>query len=261
MTTCASTPPNAPERGTTFALAADGGCSKMTQTVAGLPRVALVEDDDDLRDSIADFLSDQGYPVWGVASAEEFYRRMARDQADVLVLDLNLPGEDGISVARHVGGLLTAVVILSGRSALEDRLAGLEAGANRFLVKPIDLRELMANINAAWDAAPKPHPPSTGATGWRLDAIHWTLMAPNGAIIGLTSGEYKLLRSLFDAGNGQTVTKAALSSQLGGVAEDFHRIDVMLARLRKKVRHQAGLPVPVKSIHARGLVFTAQIVS
>lgn len=115
------------------------------------PRVAVVEDEDDLRDNMLYFLKAYGYPVWGVESGEALFQRLLADEADVLVLDIGLPGEDGFAVARRAAQLRSmAVIILSGRDAETDRLTGLDCGAGLYLIKPVDLRKLMASIDEVW---------------------------------------------------------------------------------------------------------------
>jgi two-component system, OmpR family, response regulator PhoP len=115
------------------------------------PRVAVVEDDDDLRDNMLYFLNAYGYPVWGAESGEALFRRLVADEVDVLVLDVGLPGEDGFAIARCAAQSRTmAVIILSGRDSQNDRQTGLNSGADLYLVKPVDLRELMASIDAVW---------------------------------------------------------------------------------------------------------------
>ena len=115
------------------------------------PRVAVVEDDDDLRDNMLYFLKASGYPVWGVESGEALFRRLLVDEADVLLLDIGLPGEDGLAVARRAAQLRSmAIIILSGRDSENDRQAGLDAGADAYFVKPVDLRVLIASIDEVW---------------------------------------------------------------------------------------------------------------
>lgn len=134
------------------------------------PKVAVVEDDADLRDSTLDFLTALGYPVWGVGSGEALYQRLADDPVDVVVLDVELPGEDGFSIAGKLQGAADlAIVMVTGRGALDDRLTGLSSGADTYLVKPVNLRELAANIDAVARRlgclAPPPHTARTGNTG------------------------------------------------------------------------------------------------
>ena len=115
------------------------------------PRVAVVEDDDDLRENLLYFLKARGYPAWGAGNGEAFFRRLETDEIDVLLLDVGLPGEDGYAIARRAAQRRTmAVIILSGRDTANDRLNGLNCGADLFLVKPVDLREIMACIDRLW---------------------------------------------------------------------------------------------------------------
>lgn len=112
------------------------------------PRVAVVEDDDDLRDNMLYFLKAYGYPAWGAESGEALFRRLETDAVDVLVLDVGLPGEDGFAVARRAAQCRSmAVIILSGRDSENDRINGLNNGADLYFVKPVDLREIIASID------------------------------------------------------------------------------------------------------------------
>jgi len=233
-----------------------------------LARVAVVEDDADLRDNMLEYLQVQGYPAWGVGNAEDFYRRFAVDIVDVVVLDIGLPGEDGISAARHLRELPNLmVIIVSARDALEDRIAGLKAGADRYLVKPVDLAELVANIEAVGR-----RPATISATGriqeekpkaapWRLAKQGWRLTGPDGKILGLTAREFLLLKCLFEA-NGETVPRKLIADKIIGprIFNSDERLDVMLARLRKKCATTLGQPLPVKTAHQIGYAFTAPAV-
>ena len=236
-----------------------------------LVRIAVVEDDIDLLDTMLEYLKMQGYPVWGVRSAEDFYRRFAVDMADVVVLDIGLPGEDGISVVRHLRELpdLT-LTIVSARDALDDRLAGFEAGVDRYLVKPVDLAELVANIEAAGRRSAQPAAESvTGqvqeekpkAGLWRLAKQGWRLTGPDGKTVDLTAREFLLLKHLFEA-NGGTVSRKEIADKIIGprVYNSGERLDVMLARLRKKCMTALGQPLPVKTAHQVGYAFTAPAV-
>ena len=136
-------------------------------------------------------MKDEGYAVWGAGSAEEFYRRFAIDSVNVVLLDIGLPGEDGISVARHLRKLpeLT-VMIVSARDALDDRLAGFSAGADRYLTKPVNLAELAANIGAIGRRSASAAP--IRADGfWRLEKLNWLLINPEGKTVTLTAREQK----------------------------------------------------------------------
>ncbi len=236
-----------------------------------LPRIAVVEDDHDLRDITLEYLRAHGYPVWGVGSAEDFYKRLAVDAIDVVVLDIGLPGEDGISVARHLSELpYLTVIITSARSALDDRLAGLKAGADRYLVKPINLTELIANIETIGrrsaqpvsNPAAEPIKAEKSTSGpWLLARQDWRLTSPDGKTLDLTAREFYLLDYLFEA-RGEAVSRILIANKIFGarVLTGSERLDVLLARLRKKCATTFGQPLPIKTVHQVGYAFTAPVV-
>lgn len=242
-----------------------------SQRHAKLTRVAVVEDDADLLDTMLEYLKTQGYPAWGVCNAEDFYRRFAVDVVDVVVLDIGLPGENGISIARHLRELPNlTVIIASARDALDDRLVCFEAGADRYLVKPVNLAELVANIEAAGRRST--HPVTRYATGrmqeekpipglWHLAMQDWRLTGPDGKALELTAREFLLLKCLFEA-NGETVPKKMIADKIIGlrIFNSDERLDVLLARLRKKCTNAFGLPLPIKTVHRVGYAFTAPAV-
>jgi DNA-binding response OmpR family regulator len=236
-----------------------------------LPRIAVVEDDADLLDTMLEYLQIQGFSAWGVRSAEDFYRRFVTDHIDVVVLDIGLPGEDGISVARHLRELpYLKIIIVSAHDALDDRLVGLKAGADRYLVKPVDLAELVANIEAV---GRRPAHPDTGSATeiihedqpkaglWRLAKQGWRLIGPDGKTLDLSAREFLLLKYLFEA-NGETVSRKVIADKIIGsrIFNSDERLDVMLARLRKKCTAAMGLPLPIKTVRQAGYAFTAAAV-
>ena len=239
------------------------------------PRVAIVEDDADQLHSIEEFLTDAGYPVWGVGSAEAFYRRFMTEPAQVVILDIGLPGEDGLAVATLLRDKAdVAVVILSARDSLKARLEGLRAGADRYLVKPVNLLELMANIDAAahrlalgrLQTADTPAPDAASVhtaapdapLQWRLSVTHWTLSCPGQQSIALTTHEYLFLQHLLLA-QGQQVAKRELAEQLFGarVSNGSERLNLLVTRLRKKASEGLSEPLPLKTLHQIGYAFTA----
>ena len=133
------------------------------------PSIAIVEDDSDQLHSIEEFLLDSGYSVWGACSAEAFYKGFTVQPVDVVLLDLGLPGEDGLSVASLLKSRPeVGVIILSARDSLDDRLAGMRAGADRYLVKPVNLVNRPARRGSRrWPSRCWPGPPRPWA------ASHW----------------------------------------------------------------------------------------
>jgi len=238
-------------------------------TVKNKTRIAIVEDDLDLLHSTQEFLVSAGYPAWGVPSAEAFFRRFTAEPVDVVVLDIGLPGEDGLSVAALLqSNPGIAVIILSAHDSLDDRLAGLHAGADRYLVKPVNLMELAANIDAvakrlgllaARPALELPRQaPEPAAGHWCLTIQDWQLTAPNGDTLKLTSREFVLLNTLIEV-QGQAVPKKDLIEELFGprTLNGGERLNVLLARLRKKAAAQLTQALPIKTAHQVGYAFTA----
>lgn len=232
-------------------------------------RIALVEDDQDLRQSTEEYLAHAGYRVWGAGSAEAFYRRFAADPVDVVVLDIGLPGEDGLGVAALLkSNPHVAIIILSARDGLDDRLSGLRAGADRYLVKPVNLAELAANIDAvtkrlappgARPALELPRPVlDHSASQWQLNLQSWLLTAPSGKTLLLTAREFSLLHRLIKV-QGQAVPKKELAEEIFGqrIANAADRLNVLITRLRKKATDALGDPLPIKTAHQIGYAFTA----
>lgn len=235
------------------------------------PSIAIVEDDSDQLHSIEEFLLDSGYSVWGAGSAEAFYKGFTVQPVDVVLLDLGLPGEDGLSVASLLKSRPeVGVIILSARDSLDDRLAGMRAGADRYLVKPVNLLELAANIDAtasrlAPRAAVDPAGslaaaavPASTAECWVLAMKDWVLSSPQGKCLQLTTHEFMFLQQLLRA-DGQPVPKRDLSTHLFGARAQngAERLNLLLTRLRKKAAEAFSEPLPVKTLHQIGYAFTA----
>lgn len=224
------------------------------------PRIAVVEDDADLRDNTVEFLAELGYPAWGADCGEAFFRRLAEAPVDVVVLDVELPGADGFSIAERLHAAKDiGIVIVTARSDVDDRIAGLACGADTYLVKPVDLRELAANLDALARRFARRAPAAGAKISWQLDVESWQWSAPNGSRLKLTAKEYLLVRALAEAG-GATVAKARLSARLDSqaVPSSFNHIDVLLSRLRKKGEQAFGQPIPIRAITAIGYAMTVR---
>jgi DNA-binding response OmpR family regulator len=235
------------------------------------PRIAIIEDDADQLHTIEEFLLDSGYPVWGAGSAEAFYRQFMAHPVDVVILDIGLPGEDGLAVAALLKDKpQVAVIILSARDSLSDRLSGLRAGADRYLIKPVNLLELAANIDAvakrlalhasaATDTdARRPAEPAPGL--WNLATQDWQLASPGGTVLHLTTHEFALLNCLIRA-QGKVVSKQELILQILGprAQNGSERLNLLVTRLRKKASEAMAESLPLKTAHQLGYAFTAAV--
>ncbi|RYF01755.1 MAG: response regulator transcription factor [Comamonadaceae bacterium] len=219
--------------------------------------IAVVEDDEDIRINVCRYLAHSGFRAWAAESAEDFYVQLLREKVDLAVIDIGLPGEDGLSLVRRLAGQGIPTVLMTARAEVESRILGLDAGALQYFVKPVDMQELVAGIRS--QLRNKRHHTSGGANAlapWRLDAIGRVLHAPNQQAVGLTTRELELLGCLMKT-PGAVVSKQALVQAVGGreIEDDFHRIESALTRLRRKTLDDTGLTLPVRSVFGKGLVF------
>lgn len=233
-----------------------GYCMQQTATPSAEHTIAVVEDDEDIRANVCRFIEKSGLSAWGVESAEDFYVRLLRDRADLVVVDLGLPGEGGLSLVQRLAAQGIPTVVLTARGDLESRIAGLEAGALQYFVKPADMNELVAGIRSQLRRAAAPAATGVHAMPWRLDAAAARLTAPNQRAIDLTSRELELVACLM-AAQGALVTKQALVDAMGtkDVEDGFHRIESQLTRLRRKTLDGTGMALPVRAVFGKGLVF------
>lgn len=216
-----------------------------------MPKVLLVEDDDDFRDSLARYLCKVGIQAVGVESVEDAGEALHSFIPHVVILDVNLPGEDGFSaLARWRQRNDVGLIMLTGRNEREDRLRGLKLGADHYLAKPVNTQELEAVIYNLYNRLT--HKPASGAE-WAFDAERWTLAAPNGQEARLSAAEYRLIAALV-AVAGQPLSRDELFAALGRPAsgEGDRSLDVLMSKLRRKF---VSVTVPIQSVRNVGYVF------
>lgn len=219
--------------------------------------IAVVEDDEDIRVNVCRYLSHSGFRAWAAESAEDFYVQLLREKVDLAVIDIGLPGEDGLSLVRRLSSQGVPTVLMTARAEVESRILGLDAGALQYFVKPVDMQELVAGIRSQLRS--KRHHtarPSDTVAPWRLDGVGRVLHAPNQQAVVLTTRELELMGCLMQT-PGAVVSKQALVQAVGGreIEDDFHRIESALTRLRRKTMEATGLTLPVRSVFGKGLVF------
>jgi len=223
------------------------------------PTIAIVEDEADLRLNLELFLRSCGYPAWSVGSAEALYKHLVTRPTQIIIVDIGLPGEDGFSLIEHLAAANRyGLIAMTARGATADRIQGLKRGADLYFVKPVDLYELEAGIESVLRrlnqinrrrSEDQPDP-------WILDLFDSSLHAPNGEAVALTAREIELLAYLMSR-PGEIIGKEDLLLHLSGstAMDDFHRIETLLYRLRKKAEQTLGLGLPVRSVFGRGLSF------
>lgn len=227
-------------------------------------RVIFVEDDPDLCDSLVEFMELSGMEAVGVNSGLEFYNCMAKKVFDVAVLDVGLPDQNGYVLAEYARrNYALGVIILTAHGEADDRLKGYESGADVYMVKPVDCRELAmairnlcSRLNSA--AAQKAQPDSSS---WLLDNGSWTLRSPKGDTITLTAKELQFITILSrEAGN--MIRRQHLLGELGYGDDEYanRAMDSLVRRLRRKIETATGTPPPIKTAYTGGYSFAAPVV-
>ncbi|MEZ2144120.1 response regulator [Bradyrhizobium sp. DN5] len=228
----------------------------------GTQSILIVEDDQQTRDLIARYLRDHKFSVDAVTNGKEMDRHLAQNRVDLIVLDLMLPGEDGLSLCRRLRmDSTTPIIILTARGEDLDRILGLEMGADDYLPKPFNPRELLARINAVLRRQSSGLAASATASrlkfqGWTIDLRLRELRDPEGAQVPLTSAEFDLLQAFCERAGRILTRDSLLSMTRGRAGASFGRsIDVLVSRLRRKLDRTEGTSV-IKTVRTGGYIFT-----
>ena len=232
------------------------------------PHILVVDDDREIRDLLARFLERQRYRVTAVRDAREARRAWPHGHYQLVVLDLMLPGESGLDFARWLRSQSDVpIVMLTAMGEETDRIIGLELGADDYLAKPFNPRELLARIRAvlrrAGDGPTKPAEPASRAlrfAGWTLEPARRRLLNPDGVEVPLTGGEYDLLLALVERANRVLTRDMLLDLLRGRQAGPFDRaIDVAISRLRRKLEDDGRQAQLIKTVRGGGYVLAADV--
>ena len=224
--------------------------------------ILLVEDDTDLRESILRYLALAGLQAKGAASAKEFYLRLDQASFDVVILDIGLPDQSGFVLADYLRqNTGSGIIILTAHSAIQEKVQGYEAGADLYLVKPVDMEELSAAIKSmASRRTGKLDEPRETPNPWVLDLSAWHLISPAGTSIMLTGKEYTFLSLLAQADRKQLDRRELLGAM--GYRDDAYSgraLDNLVLRIRKKIRDQTGMDDVIHTFHSVGFCFSAEL--
>ncbi|WP_349734005.1 response regulator [Pseudomonas jessenii] len=234
------------------------------------PRVLIVDDDPLIRDLLHAYLSQEGYDVHCAATAELAETFLASQTVDLVMLDIRLPGKDGLTLTRELRVRSeVGIILITGRNDEIDRIVGLECGADDYVIKPLNPRELVSrakNLIRRVRHAQTPAPaiavakPVKQFADWALDTDRRRLIDPSGSETLLTHGEYQLL-SVFLRNSGHTLSRDQLMDQIRNrewVPND-RSIDVLVGRLRRKLHDDPAEPQLIITIHGAGYLFTASV--
>jgi len=238
--------------------------------MAEQPHILVVDDDREIRDLVTRYLNAHGLRVRGAANGREMRQALADWSIDLIVLDIMLPGEDGLSLCRRLrADSKIPIIMLTAMGEETDRIIGLEMGADDYVAKPFNPRELLARIKAvlrraeggpAGGSDDAGRPGVLGFAGWRLDLDRRELVSPQGVLVPLSAGEYDLLAAFVTHPQRVLSRDQLLDLARGREAQPFDRaIDVQVSRLRRKIEADPGNPVLIKTVRSGGYMFAPAV--
>ncbi len=241
--------------------------------MASEPHILIVDDDNEICQLVARFLEPHGFRVTSAGDGPSMRAALQREPADLIILDLMLPGEDGLSLCREIrAASRIPIIFLTALNGEADRVVGLEMGADDYLPKPFSTRELLARTRAVLrrsappsDAAVEPTPKAASGrrlrfSGWTLDTGRRLLTAPDGVLVDLSGGEYELLVAFLERPQFVLTRDQLLDITRGRDAGPFDRaIDMQVGRLRRKIEADPRTPELIKTVRGGGYVLASQV--
>ena len=236
--------------------------------------ILIIDDDSEIRDLLSDYLQQHNFRVSTARNGDEMWRVLRKAQIDLVVLDIMLPGDDGLTLCRKLReDSDVMIVMLSAVGEETDRVIGLEVGADDYLAKPFSPRELLARIKALTRRTTGPladkrkarhlaELPLIHFNDWQLDQNKRRLLAPDGLTVPLSTAEYELLIAFLENPNRVLNRDQLLDLTKGREGQPFDRtIDVQVARLRKKIEEDPKNPQILQTIRGGGYQFKAYVTS
>ena len=235
-------------------------------TDVGTTKLLLVDDEATLREPLAEYLSGQGFAVRESDSAAAARSVLEKDQPDLVLLDIMMPGEDGLSLCRHlVESRGLPVILLTAKGEAMDRIIGLEIGADDYVTKPFEPRELVARIRSVLRRADRiPAAPGEefvySFEGWQLDPLKRRLTDPEGALVPISTAEFRMLRAFCDHPRQVMDRDRLLDMVQGREAQLFDRaVDNQISRLRRKIEQDSRNPQLIQTVRGGGYRLSADV--
>ena len=261
-------PPHPAQRPTAAAIPRFRPVTEPQQGCPGMSdngHILVVDDQQEICDLVGEYLTGEGFRVSTARDADGVRVELARAPVDLVILDLMLPGEDGLTLARELRSeSAIGIIILTGRGETVDRIIGLEMGADDYLPKPFHLRELLARVKSVLRRVQnrtadnlQPARSRVRFVGWNLDLSSRELLSPTGREIRLTTGEFDLLAAFVNNANQVLSRDRLLDLARNREAGPFDRtIDVQVGRLRRKLEDDPQNPTLIKTVRGSGYIFT-----
>ncbi len=227
------------------------------------PLVSILDDEPQIRALLSEALTEAGFRTASFARATEFEAALRRTTPDVCLVDLGLPDRDGLAVVHRLAlESGAAIIIISGRAQVQDRVTGLELGADDYIIKPFDPAEVVARVRARLRTPKAPDRSHATArfNGWTARFNSYTLVAEDGTEVPFSHAEGEVLRLFLDAPK-RLISRVQMQESLGGAAGDsFDRaMDVRISRLRTKLREDPKNPRLIKTIYGAGYIFLGEV--
>lgn len=233
-----------------------------------LSHILVVDDDRDIRNLLAEYLDANGFRTLTASNGADMRKILGESRIDLIVLDLTLPGEDGLTLCRNLRAHSNLpVIMLTARGESLDRILGLEMGADDYLPKPFEPRELFARIRSVLrrtQALPpnmlRPDAKAMHFSGWILDLTARHLLSPKGIVVALSGAEFRMLKVFLDHPNRILNRDQLLELTQGREADPFDRsVDIQISRLRQKLSDDARTPTIIKTIRNEGYVLSSSV--
>jgi two-component system OmpR family response regulator len=231
--------------------------------------ILVVDDDPEIRELLREYLARNGYRTSAVGEGKGMWQALENSQIDLIVLDLMLPGDDGLELCRNLRvNSKMPVIMLTAKGDDMDRILGLEMGADDYLPKPFNPRELLARIKTVlrrsstipWQEGDESENLPVNFAGWKLDPITRHLTGEDGVVVPLSGAEYKLLDVLLAHPNRILNRDQLLDLTQGRESDPFDRsIDVLISRLRKRLGDDPKTPEIIKTVRGEGYILSAKV--
>jgi two-component system OmpR family response regulator len=235
-----------------------------------MTHILIVDDDEDITSLLCDYLTRYGYQTQAAADGDGMRRQLAQHTIDLVVLDVMLPGADGMALVRELRGQSAVpVIMLTARANPYDRVLGLESGADDYMAKPFEPRELVARIQTVLRRASAPLGAAAGRgrsdvicfDGWELHREDRCLHSPEGLVVALSNAEFRLLCTFLQTPRRLFSRDQLMEQARGRTMDAFERsIDLLVSRLRQKLARAPDEPSMIKTVRGAGYMFTAQSV-